>query len=536
MPYALARFGSLRARWRATAYVGLVGVYAALYAPYGINETDCGYLSGLAWRVLHGQALYADTLYIRPPMSVWLRALEMQLLPHEGGLFWERVLFFVKTGIYAWTCAALLNGPGVRRWALALLGFVVSVHCAPPGAWYTTDGILLCAIGFAFVPKRRWVTAGLCVGLAMLCKQSFYPAIGLLIWAAAWQGGVRGAVMSVLGAVLPVGAFGLYLMQNGLWAAFKAMNSGTASADIAWRRGFWDFAQIDPRLMAVTAAFALPFALAYRRRPALAWLLWAGWLTALIGSYGFTIWQRGEFTLPFSQTRLLFIFAAIGAALLFFHKKTLLPPMLLPLLGLSWCAAISEGYNLPILLATPWIWVIWETGCHLSGRIASAPLRAALSRWAWAAALAGCIAVFRLGYAYGYRDGRRAEMRVDVGAYFPALRGIRTTPERAELYRELKSLSAEFPNFAVLPYFSSAHWITRSQPFLPSDWTNLLETNGMYHLFNAALERDRPTIFFEKKYAATLPREPKLIWTKKTLERMICIRETPNWQVYRLPD
>lgn len=320
--------------WRAAAYVGLVCVYAAVYAPYGINETDCGFLSGLAWRVLHGQALYADTLYIRPPMSVWLRALEMQLLPYEGGLLWERILFFVKTGIYAWICAALLNGPGHRRWALALLGFVVSVHCAPPGAWYTTDGILLCAIGFGLVKKRYWLAAGLCVGLAMLCKQSFYPAFGLLIWAAAWHGGARGAALSALGTALPIGAFGAYLSQSGLWPAFKAMNSGTASADMVWRYGFWNFVQIDPRLIAVTAVFALLFGLAYRRRPALAWQLWAAWLATLIASYGFTIWQRGEFTLPFSQTRLLFIFAVMGAALLFFSKKKHLPrPCSCPCLG-----------------------------------------------------------------------------------------------------------------------------------------------------------------------------------------------------------
>ena len=538
MPHTLARSlpRPLPALAPAAAYVAFVCVYAVIYAPYGVNETDSGFLSGLAWRVLQGQALYADTLYIRPPLSVWLRALEMQLLPHESGLLWERMLFFAKTGLYAWICAALLSEAGMRRWALALLGFVVGVHCAPPGAWYTTDGILLGAIGFGLLKKEWQIAAGLCIGLAMLCKQSFYPAFGLLIWASAWQGGARGAGMSALGAAIPLGALYVYLHQNGLWPVFWEMNSGTASAGTAWEYGFRSFAQIDPRLLAITAAFALSFGLAYRKRPALAWMLWAAWVAALMVSYTYTVWQRGEFTLPFSQTRLLFIGASVRAVLLFFQKKTHPPPMLLPLLGLSWCAAISAGYNLPVLLATPWIWVMAETGRHLTDRMPVGLLRNAAGKWAWATALVGCIAIFRLGYEYGYRDGRRAEMSADLGAYFPAMRGIRTTPERAELYRELKALSAEFPRFAVLPYFSLAHWITRSQPFLPCDWTNVFETNGMYHLFDETLERDRPTIFFEKKYAPTLPNDPKLIWAKATLQRMTLVRETPHWQAYQLPE
>ncbi len=41
-------------------FFAIVLVYCLLYAPYGINETDGGFLSGLGWQVLSGKTIYQD--------------------------------------------------------------------------------------------------------------------------------------------------------------------------------------------------------------------------------------------------------------------------------------------------------------------------------------------------------------------------------------------------------------------------------------------------------------------------------------------
>src|SRR5262245_43862172 len=99
-------------------FFGLIPAYCLVYAPYGINETDGGFLTGLAWQVLSGKELYRDVVYVRPPLPVWLRAGELLLLPEQWAILGERCIFYLKVGAYAWLGASTLIH-GQRRWILA---------------------------------------------------------------------------------------------------------------------------------------------------------------------------------------------------------------------------------------------------------------------------------------------------------------------------------------------------------------------------------------------------------------------------------
>jgi NADH:ubiquinone oxidoreductase subunit 4 (subunit M) len=90
----------------------------------------------------------------------------------------ERWIFYLKMGAIAWMSASLLY-TGQAKWVLAVLGFVVSVHCYSPMAWHTVDGIFFGATAcFLFFNKqgRYWaILSGIALAAAVLCKQSFYP-------------------------------------------------------------------------------------------------------------------------------------------------------------------------------------------------------------------------------------------------------------------------------------------------------------------------------------------------------------------------
>ena len=163
-------------------FFGLLAGYCFCYAPWGINETDGGFLTGLAWQVLSGKTLYQDVIYVRPPLPVWLRAIEMHILPEHWAVLGERWIFYLKVGLYSW-CGAAVLASAARRWMLAAFGFVVSVHCYPPMAWHTVDGILFSVLGIWCVKKIPWsggaVLAGVSICAALLCKQSFYPIVAV---------------------------------------------------------------------------------------------------------------------------------------------------------------------------------------------------------------------------------------------------------------------------------------------------------------------------------------------------------------------
>ena len=170
----------------------LLVTYPLAYAPYGVNETDGGFITGLAWQILQGKQLYTEVIYVRPPLTVWLRALELCLLPTNWAILAERVFFYWKIGLAAWLAADALAF-GKKKWQLAALGFVVSAHSYPAAAWHTVDGVLFGTIGlWCFFRKPETSAkplifsflAGVFSVLAMLCKQSFFP-LAVVIFALA---------------------------------------------------------------------------------------------------------------------------------------------------------------------------------------------------------------------------------------------------------------------------------------------------------------------------------------------------------------
>ncbi|MBC7777904.1 MAG: hypothetical protein H7246_20895, partial [Phycisphaerae bacterium] len=138
-------------------FFSIVAGYCLYYAPFGVNETDGGFLTGLGWQVLNGKVLYLDIIYVRPPLPVWLRALELQILPEHFAVLGERWVFYGKVALYSWLGAAVAVGSSSRQWQLAVLGFVVSAHCYPPMAWHTVDGILFAVLAAFFVSSGSMV-------------------------------------------------------------------------------------------------------------------------------------------------------------------------------------------------------------------------------------------------------------------------------------------------------------------------------------------------------------------------------------------
>lgn len=534
--------------WKVLFGMLLIG-YGLYYAPYGINETDGGFLTGLAWQVQCGKTLYADVVYVRPPLPVWLRLLELKILPAQWAILGERWSFLLKIALYSFLGAAVLE-QGKRRWRLAVFAFVVSVHCYPAASWHTVDGILFSVLSIwlwtNFSGRRAAILSGISIVAALLCKQSFYPmsAIWLALIAltpAAPESNKRRMItmasprkaLALLAVVLAAGAFAVYLYSAGLPGNFLRLTTGAASGGEALQHGILDYFRIQPVLLALSGVLLPVTWIARKKRPGLAFTFWIFWLLTLSGSYAWSIFTRQEFTVPFAQSRLLF-WVAVGYGIVLFREKGWLDGLSIrfgALLALSWCASVSWGYNLPILFALPWVYAVIK----ISENRYAAAFSGQTTAWGSGIALLGLLALFRWGYEFVYRDGPRAAMTEHLGAIFPQLSGIYSSPETAGLYRDLQTLASRYgPRFKTLPAFPQANFLCGAYPPLPLDWIVARETGTGLLLVEQSMQAERPVFFIEKTWLPRIDKDPELRFTREILNKGRVLSETPFFLVVEL--
>lgn len=515
--------------------------YGIFYAPCGINETDGGFITGLAWQLVSGKMLYGDVIYVRPPMPVWLRAIELQLLPEHWAVLGERWIFYLKTGLYSLLGAAVL-AHGSQRWMLATFAFVVSVHCYPPMAWHTVDGILFSVLGIWFLARyhsaRGSVLAGISIFAALLCKQSFYPMAFVFVAVLVLEKNGKRTGWGLGAFALCSILFLWYLGANDLLTNYLQMTGGSASGGQALQHGVLDYFKIKPVLVVGSILLLGPaaFYLWKEKKTQMALWLWVLWLILVAGSYAYEIWDRQAFTAPFAQARLLFWVGLLFPVLHYksfvhrspfitYHSSFLIHH--LSLLAISWCASVSWGYNLPILFAAPWVFAAMEISRLLWQR--------AYPRWnpEWVniTPLVVLLAVCRFGYEFVYRDGRRSDMNTHLGSIFPALGGIYSTSEKSRLYLDLKNLAARYPNFKTLPAFPQANFLTKTYPPIPLDWVVRRETNGDNALILKNMEERKPVLFIEKSVMEKIQSDPELSLTLDFLRTGEILDETAYFLV-----
>ena len=513
--------------WQSLFFLLVLG-YCLCYAPYGINETDGGFLTGMAWHVLNGKTLYADAVYVRPPLPVWLRALELALLPEQVAILGERWIFYLKVALYSWLGAAVL-AHGVRRWQLAVVAVVLSVHCYPPTAWHTVDGLLFGAAAICCLSKvpdwRGSLFSSLFLAAALLCKQSFYPLalLGLLpLGQTRQQHAFR---LTCFAAALAL--FAGYLYAEGLWSVFWAMTTSATSSGQGVQHGVFDYFRIQPALAGLSVVLLAPVTHFFIKKTGekRAFWSWALWAAILAGSYAWTIAERRDFTVPFAQTRLLF-WVAVGWGAWQWRQGNWDWPKTWrfgALLLLCWCASVSWGYNLPVLFAVPWAYAALD----ISQKLHAAAYPGRRTGWPSALALAALLALFRWGYEWVYRDGPRAAMTEHLGDVFPALGGVYSSPQTAALYRDLADLARRHgPNCTVLPAFPQANFLTDTPPPLPLDWVVAREMGAHRTFVGAAAARSSPVFFIEKTHVAQLGTDPEMAFANAVWKNSRVVEET----------
>ena len=514
---------------------GIVLTYIRLYAPYGINDTDGGFISAHAWRLCNGELLYQDNIYIRPPLSILLRYLELLLVPENWALFAERVFFYLKVALYSYLGAGILY-KGNRLWYIATLAFIVSVHAYPAAAWHTIDGILFSVTAFyVFFKREHPFFAGLLVVTAMLCKQSFYPLAPLFLLFVFLLEGKKAALKALAGILSGMIVYIGILAGLGNLDDFIFWTQGSSNFGQAIQHGIRDYFSIHFFVLG-WSIWLLPLFWKHKYRK----YCWYIFLAGLIFSFGYGQYRHQGFSIPISQSRILFLLSGVYLLIRVFRDRWYLLAREewrrkgrfffthAALLAISWMAAISWGYAFPILFALPWVALAdaftreLEWGTSSTGRGA---LRALL--------LLSLLLVFRYSYEFVYRDGRRSQMKYEMSAVFPKLKGIRSSQETYDKYSELKVLKEQYgPVFKTLPSFPLANYLTNTASPFPLDWVISVETNQHNEALLEKIEEGEIVFFIEKEFEGQIKGNPRYEVTEYVMEHYQQVEETLYFYVY----
>ena len=155
-------------------------------AHYNFTFNDPGYLFGMAWRLLNGEEIYVDFLYARPPLSPYLVAFWINILPEDGQYYYTKIVVYT----YSLTTSLMLFYilkrhmksffSNAHSGSILLMINVFNVNYYNH-FWHTIDGILFSTASlFVGLSKEtpstiRIYGMSILILFAMLSKQSFYP-------------------------------------------------------------------------------------------------------------------------------------------------------------------------------------------------------------------------------------------------------------------------------------------------------------------------------------------------------------------------
>ncbi len=444
----------------------LAALTAWILGSHYLGDTDQGYIQGLAWRVFRGETIYVDFDYVRPPFSPWFHSIWFQLFGLSGGLVAGRIFMVLQLAIAGWCQLDMLGqGRSMKKkngvW-LFLVVFFLSLHNFPAMPWHSIDGVFWGSVGLWLLSRHsRGVFSGwLLIGFAVLTKQSFYllPILAIL-WLILDTSKPHKKSLSQLGIMLILAIPAVYISW-GFWVEMLSWTSGASSIQELIQVGVIGY--VLPLIPAVGIIVTKEWLMRYGPREVVSWL-YPAIVAGLAGIWLLKMVLTQESTPPpFRLAHILFWIAVWEAGKLVIKKEPEGFVWML-LLGLGWCASLSWGYQTPILVAAPLLWI-------LKDREYSSSLRFALP------IVPLCLITIG-GFFYPYREIQDVSPTSDrlIEAY-PALQFIHPGPEiQAELI-ELDSLRNVYPgSFTILPNWPQIHVLTKTDNPLRIDWAHNAE-------------------------------------------------------------
>lgn len=481
----------------------IISFYCLILSQYGMETWDTGYMSSFAWRIVNGQHVYEDFIYKFPPVTIYVHALFMKILPETGQFFYFRIIaylsFLLQVYFFVSGTYLIYNIKKVNKWGLIILCFSVSWLNFPPYPWPTADGLLFASIAFWIVAKNTKVNFAQLFLIAFfsllsaLSKQSFY-LIPLLL--SVWiylRYNLKTSLYYLINLSVLLGIFVLLICHITTWQNFKQQLNGTLNLRDLYIVGFYNYLFISIKYVVLIIIVMSIILFIYLKKTnhkisqltphlkkiAIVFLLVAIFLF-LINKF-------------FAASFLAFDAAVIALLYSYFDKKKTINYLfpLMVLMGISWSVSISLGYQTTLLFATG---IILTFITLLENEVSINPKKYILI------GLPLCLIAFASN-KNPYREDSILELNYSLESISPKLKYIKTKKETFDKHLEVKQLIKKYgENYIVAPSMPMANYLFNTQSQLPGDWLLDHEIDGQNERFIKICSNKKNYIFIEKSF------------------------------------
>ncbi|MFI5261597.1 MAG: hypothetical protein ACHQZR_03465 [Candidatus Limnocylindrales bacterium] len=478
---------------RNVAGLALIGAMPIMFAivvmatvgRYGFSPADEGLVQDYALHMLAGQVPHLAFISTRPVGSSILHL--PTLLAGGAWIIQERFIAAVEFAVasLALTVVMLRERPariGPAVIAATAAAAAINLHTFPLMAWYTVDGLVLVAVGYALVlagvrSGSRWrVLAGLfLIGVATTTKQSFAPAvlIGLVVAFEGRRRWVRSTRADIVAALVAAAlAPASYILAVSAAGGASELVAQATSVDKQFLLApLTDLASRRMELVVAIGAMLIVVAIVAQRRPS-TWSRHLPVVTTVVASLAVVF-------LPLLLSDVLWYGSGWGWAPFWFCLVACIgqwiatrrpDPGAFMVLSAAWMASLSLGAPYPNLVAGSLTLLtlmrLWESVPlpHVS------TLAVRVGVGLGAAAVLAVVLIARTDSVY--RDLPASQLTADLTGVSPALAGVVTNPTTAAYLEQIKTCVARFPasRVAILPDGAGAYSALGLHPALPIDW------------------------------------------------------------------
>ena len=464
-------------------FVLIILFYGFMYAPFGLDNNDSGFILGLAHQVFLGESFYDEIIYVRPPVSPILHSFVFYEPFSIAPMLFDRLFVIFQIATYSFLSAILaknyFNWTSEFAGVISSLAFVFSCHSFPLMAWHTIDGVFFSIVAIYFlvlgVSKCNcFLFLAACLSiLAAAAKQPFYlsPLI-ILGLSLILEGKIRVFFINLVSIFC---ASALFMVALGEFGAkdlfFDAISSQTSLHDLL-RAGVYSYVKDIVNLRSIFGALPLLAVLVFifikNKQTTISsyFLILSIFLFLItIGQFYFSLTAWGQ---PLPVFDSIFVTTFLCSAAMIWRTRKDSWMVMFAMHVIAWSASISWGYQTAILYAAPSVITV---AFFVENSIKSNNLIKA----ACIAILPISVAIFFMANQYTYSlEGpvQRASITADMSKISPVLKYIKSTPEQHKLYTQLMSIMKDLGDsqYVVLPNIPLAHALQGKPNPLGIDW------------------------------------------------------------------
>lgn len=452
-------------------------IYLFSFGRYGFEDSDSGFIVGMGWRILNGELPYRDFYYVRPPLSPYLSALYLYILPEYGQLFYIRFITYLMILLTAIMTTSILEKfynfeeLKLNKYLFSIISFFILTIGHIEFQWHTTDGIFFTITGLWILTNYKnnfglIFLAGVIFMLAALTKQNFIivPVISLILSILVY--GKKVTFFLFLGVVTIISLFYFWLYNNLLLDLYTFQTSGVTSFKDLIMSGFINYFINDKLLFEfISLVFIVLIIIKkyYSKLYNIKFISFFIFMLIVVLNISYLILtQSNSKLIRFDLTFPVFVTLFFIYLLLEKKEKIQSHYILIYLFTIAWASSISWGYQTPILYFIPIVFGL----LYILSKYYNI-----LSSYKYNLFFILLIVGYSIPYnLFPYRDKPIWKLDSNAGKISNKAAFIITNKDIVLKHQELSILLKKYSNSTVLPSVPHAYYLNNLQNQFKIDW------------------------------------------------------------------